>query len=155
MLNNISKVNAQKALFSSQALANIATVGMMTAVSCSLAAKILATDEFTCQTGGNDGGGKADNHIDQLSSDLKKQNDKKKLRNAIVQDDKVLDNIFKGHILNAYKENGVNASKDYAKEANEYLANDSEFSKLHKPVDKNVDILSGVKPYVKYCAKIC
>lgn len=75
---------------------------------------------------------------------------------ALYIDILVLDNMRNKYILDLNEVNNVdNAVKAYGKEANEYIANDSEFSKLHKPVDKNVDILSGVKPYVKYCAKIC
>ncbi|OLA94777.1 MAG: hypothetical protein BHW64_02205 [Candidatus Melainabacteria bacterium LEY3_CP_29_8] len=65
---------------------------------------------------------------------------------ALYKDTLVLDNIRNKYILDVNEVNKVdNAVKAYGKEANDYLENDSELCKLYKPVDKNVDLLSGVK----------
>ncbi len=74
---------------------------------------------------------------------------------ALYKDTLVLDNIRNKYILDVNEVNKVdNAVKAYGKEANEYIVNDSsEFSKLYKPVNKNVDIVSGVKNFMSNIAQ--
>lgn len=73
---------------------------------------------------------------------------------ALYKDTVTLDNMRNDYILDVNDVNNVdNAVKAYGKQANDYLENDSELNKLYKPVDKNVDMLSGVKNFISNIAQ--